>query len=179
MPRPIQSQAPAFLNLLGLKNQGALPPDLVEAVQPHVDMLPFYLRGAMQAQDAFYAGLGAPFTGGFLPIVSVPANEWWFVEYVTPVLNLGGGTAVTMEVRQFSAAAAAFSPLTVEVGPQIDLTTVGVSAGVTARAPTLRNFWLPPGGSLGVAALYINIADGVPQQVWTVNLQFRYAPILV
>jgi len=80
MSYPIQALAPGFLGLLGLKNNGALPPMMIDALSPVIDALPFYLQGSREVlpQSAAVNILAANANYGFAEYV-VPAGEVWYV----------------------------------------------------------------------------------------------------
>lgn len=177
MPRPIQSQAPGFLNLLGLKNQGGLPPELAEVVRPTVEMMPWYLRGGAVNGTFFENGPGFVWTGGSDSLVEVPQGEWWYIHFLTARLSFP--LAVTHAAKDFSAAAIYPNPGVVEVGRQMDVNTATIGAGVSVRAPSMADLWLPPGASLGWAASYVNFADGGAVQQWDVQVEYRYTSIRI
>lgn len=175
--RPIQSQAPAFLNLLGLKSKGALPPELVEVVQPQVDMLGFYLRGGRQISSTFQAGPGTMLLGGFVAVVPVPDNEWWHIEWMTARLNWGALPSVSLVATNFGAAVFAPGIGAVRVG-RLSNVTGSVGTSTNAAAPAMEGLWAPPGSLLGLWGDYIDIADG-GGQTWGVYLDLQYTPVVI
>lgn len=79
MSRPVQSLAPGFLSLLGLKNNGSLPPEMIDALAPVIDVERWYFQGTRE---------NIPSAGGInilavaayaIPEFVVPANEVWWV----------------------------------------------------------------------------------------------------
>lgn len=80
MSRPIQAAAPGYLSLLGLQNTGRLPPDQVDTVQPIVDVLPFYLQGALQyREDGIAVSAATPGLNAFATPMRVPDGKLWLV----------------------------------------------------------------------------------------------------
>lgn len=177
MSGPIQALAPAFLNLLGLKNKGALPPDLAEVVQPQIEMLPFYLQGgALGRLDIINPP--APvvaFQGGALTNTTVPANEWWYVHSLTA--RLFWVALSTSDIIELCAAAVMPVPGTILLGDQAPRKLGAELGGFEWSAPSLRDFWAPPGTRLGLYASYISIVDATPVQTWSCQTSVRYTPI--
>lgn len=87
MSRPIQTLAPGFLSMLGLKNEGRLPADMVDMVQPVVDLRDFYFSGNREVVPELVATnvLVAAVNYVFVDL-SVPQNEiWWVHGYAADV----------------------------------------------------------------------------------------------
>lgn len=91
MSGPIQVIPPGLLGFFQLKNMGRNPSDLVDSVQPSLEMFDWY----MQAR-AEYVGLGN--TGGvpnattqfraLAPAVFVPDGEFWYIVTATLISSV-------------------------------------------------------------------------------------------
>lgn len=80
MSRPIQALAPGYLGLLGLKNNGRLPLDQIDTVQPTVDIEPYYLQGRAVAHEASVEVDNTSTNPvSFFPQLLVPDGKVWVV----------------------------------------------------------------------------------------------------
>lgn len=142
MTRPIQALAPGFLGLLGLK-QGANPADLVDAVQPCIDIFPFYAMGGRQTiQFASVATQNLGATGRFsFPELTVPANQTWWVHGLTISVAVPAGMSCTFVTAHYER-----NTITVHTAPPV---TCG-GAAATALDQSLGGFLAAPGDLFGV-----------------------------
>jgi len=90
--RPIQALAPGFLGLLGLKNNGALPPDFIDAVAPTIDLARWYLEG--NRETIVTAGVDVDTLANFaFPEFIVPSSQVWYVHALTVQINVPAANA--------------------------------------------------------------------------------------
>lgn len=142
MSRPIQSLAPGFLSLLGLKNNGALPPDLVDALQPVIDQLPFMFLGAREVLP-FTANLNVTAVSNFVfPELVVPANEVWWVHGYTAQLGVPAGNSWSGSPIHYSR-----NTVPIRVG---SLLSGGAAAATAYDLPSLRDFLAAGGDQFGL-----------------------------
>lgn len=73
MPSPISRRPAGLLDLLLAQQQGKNPADLLESVQPILDMVPFYNTDRLTDSNQAF---GATAVGGGTNI-EVPAGEYW------------------------------------------------------------------------------------------------------
>lgn len=88
MAGPVQVIPPGLLSFFQLKTMGRNPSDLVESIQPNLDMRDWYFASKREQSTLDVAGatLALGFNnnatvdadGGF----NVPADQWWFIEHM-------------------------------------------------------------------------------------------------
>ncbi|MBA0088971.1 MAG: hypothetical protein HRJ53_28615 [Acidobacteria bacterium Pan2503] len=175
MAGPIQTLPQGLLGLLQLKSFGENPYDLLETVQPSVDLYRLWIeRNAQDVQGLFGVAsvntaalvTGNHGTQNFGSAAQVtPSNEIWFVVYFT-------GTIQTI------AAADTITGLQTGIFTSIPnggvyLQSAPVSDVITARARSLATnpvapFFVPPGSQF-----VVNVADILSVGGITVNLNLR------
>jgi hypothetical protein len=100
--RPIQSLAPGFLGLLGMKNNGQLPAELIDALQPVIDESPFMFMGSRDTiVDPVSQNINAVAQFTF-PALRVPANEMWYVHGIGVQCSVPGGNTWRGQVAHFT-----------------------------------------------------------------------------
>jgi len=169
---PVQTPVPGFLSLLNLKNVGQLPDELLGTVQPVMDHQGFLQRGSLQNFPTFPgAAQGVLVYRGFVPAdaaatLTVPGNEWWWVENLTIRANAGAGATLDMFAAAFQVPGGS-NPFFV-VGNQDVLT-----AGKTCAMSVAQDFWMPPGSIVGMLVGSIAVAA-----VQFDTIGFRFARFL-
>lgn len=174
--RPIQGQAPGFLGLLGVKNLGKLPNDLLDSVQPVVDVEAWYRRGIALLQGRFsqtdvldYTGFLGPTEDQFgttIGAIIVPQGFVWYVHEVTAFVT---STGMTMSGDIASAVQMPIGAgLVHNVVGNVTRYNVSLPAptGNQVMAPSLRDLWCPAGtvmggfqnGGFADAAMYIGVS---------------------
>lgn len=95
--RPIQSIPPGLLSLFQLKNNGRNPSGLVEAVQPSLDLLRWYLEPAAENLSSGVQQVNA--AGSFITFtpLSVPVGEFWIVTGLSMSIACGAAETVTLK----------------------------------------------------------------------------------
>jgi hypothetical protein len=91
MSRPIQAFNPGFLGLLGLKNQGQNPPELIDQVQPTIDINQFYQMGLRESIRYDALSFDVASIGGHLvvdPELTVPAGQMWWLHGAHCIIQL-------------------------------------------------------------------------------------------
>jgi len=93
MSRPIQAQNPGFLGLLGLKNNGQNPAEMIDAVAPTIDIRENYLLGLRETilDDGVSRNLNAAGVVLGWPEFDVPGNEVWYVHDFTIIVDVAVG----------------------------------------------------------------------------------------
>lgn len=180
MPRPIQALAPAFLNLLGLKNQGALPPELAEVVQPQVDMMPFYLQGtALNRWDFVNSPFPvASFQGGLIPTFVTPRDEWWYIHNLTARIAWSVLANNATNIAGARTGIVTREPSNIILGDEsAEIRTATALVTFEYGCKSIRDVWVPPGSSLGLYASHIDVSTLGPNQVWAAETFCRYTPI--
>lgn len=147
---PIQVLPAGLLGLLQLKSPSGRAPEVLQGdVQPTLDMLRFYLnQQAIHATQGGISLLAGSGTGNLVfnnPSLIVPLNEWWFCHYYTVQASpLTAGDIFTgltpMAYFDPNAPSARFHLLS---DPVYGRPTGGIPVNGA------RNFFLPPGSSLG------------------------------
>lgn len=105
MSRPIQALAPGYLGLLGLKNNGKLPLDQHDTVQPIVNIEPYYLQGVRQGISGSFplvAGSSGNTTLFTVP-VAVPEGKVWHILGGTLFLGIAAGQVFSASIRLMAA----------------------------------------------------------------------------
>jgi hypothetical protein len=151
---PIQILPQGLTGLVGLKNLGRVPSDLLTDVSPVIDIEPYWLRytakfqqtGAMSASVIANTFSFVPFS----PPVFVPNGETWFV-HAYSVEVLINGLLATEIVDQWAPAYRDGSLVGVN---QIHLLTnpftlLGNTVYQARQQITASDFWLRPGIELG------------------------------
>lgn len=143
MSRPIQAWGTGFLGMLGMKNEGQLPAELTDALQPIVDLFPFYMLGTRETFPVT-AGQGIrPVSNYVFPELNVPANEvWWVhgysVQVTVPAAHTWNGVPVHYTRNT----------LPIHVGSG---TSLGNGATATvAQTASIGGFLAAPGDTFGV-----------------------------
>jgi len=73
-----------YLELLAAKANGTTPADVIDVVQPVLELTDFYAAGASQLAIGSTAAISATgFWGGVTNALTVPQGEWWRVHNVT------------------------------------------------------------------------------------------------
>lgn len=144
MSRPIQSLAPGFLGMLGMKNEGRLPPDMVDAVAPVVELLPFYVMGNREtlAASAAVNVLAAAVNYVFVEF-TVPAQEVWYVHGFNVQVGVPAGQSWTGAIIHFNRSA-----IPIRTGSSF---TVGGAAAGLAAPQSLGGFFAAAGDLFGLA----------------------------
>jgi len=130
-----------LLSLLGIRAGGVNPASLSETVQSVIDLTDLYLAGYAERIIAV-ANIAA--VGSFVPVPSVPENEFWIVrEYgiVSPTLTAGQALLVTPTYVHSIAGVLRHFP----VGNPSNLGAAGDVVTASSRAP----FVASPGAALG------------------------------
>lgn len=142
MTRPIQQLAPGYLGLLGLKSQGLLPPEVVDAVAPVLEMGDFYKLGPRETFNST-AGVNVLASASYgFPELLVPANEVWWVHAYSVVLAIPAGQSWKGNVVQFTGN---FRPM--NTGAPF---SGGGAAIENLQLPSLNGFWARQGDRFGV-----------------------------
>lgn len=143
MSRPIQALAPGFLGLLGLKNNGQLPPEMIDQLQPIIDQLPFMLLGIRETAP-ITAGINvlASSTNYAFPELVVPTNEVWWVHGYSVQLSVPAGQSWTGNAIHFTN-----NTLAIDVGPR---ETAGGAAIQLMQTQSIGGFLAAPGDRFGL-----------------------------
>lgn len=175
MSRPIQALSPTFLKLLGLQNMGALPADMVDAVQPVIDMEMFYLQGTAQNRRDTVVDSNVPLNISQTSNVTVPRGEWWYIHrcgaivtYPVPTTNncIQGRVCLSIPDQQISF-----------YGPAVSWTTATAAASGMTLDP-IQDVWAPPGTIIGALFSLLDIVSG-GVQAWSISTELRYTPIRI
>lgn len=206
--RPIQPLAPGFLNLLGLKNLGALPNGLIDEVRPVLDMTSWYLNGnelVASAQDQWQADLGAGPLAGFFQVGSqaitglnpqtVPDGQLWWVEDLDVWFAVTAPSdptlTVTFEAAQASAAASLPPTFAAPGFPtrHIVHNCTGFGGFGPSEPPVLTpefhlpkigRFFAPAGTQFGLVTAGLAAYDNTPAaQRLSLQLSIRYTPLTI
>lgn len=150
--RPIQTATAGWLSLLGLKNLGRNPDEVLEQVRPTTEMTGFWLRGISEYEEedftmAFASESWYPTFG------DVPENEWRFFQYfwMQCVSPGGGSNVVRFGIYKDI-------PGNSKLIWRSAMVSSVPAAGVGVGTAELRDFWVPPGFRVQVEA-YGAIAD--------------------
>lgn len=176
---PVSAPTRGFLSLLGIKNQGRNPGQLLDDVRGVVEMRDWYLQGrALQAR--FVTVRTSPAVGFFYAPVQVPETETWYVHALTVGAQVGFGPAVVVDVVGLAPAARFLFPQTLMVGESITWrdSPVAINATPQVAPPSMRDFWLPPGSQAGVFANRADIQNGAGTDL-QLELDIRYTPMVV
>jgi len=160
---PIQLIPPGLLSLLQLKADGRSVSNLTDTCVPSLEMRDWWLRATAQLWPSastlnVAAGTSAAFSN-FTTDVLVPAAQWWYVHDFSVLLNVpaaGTATNVRLVWAATSAGTIQFHPLADGMEQRGSLLTG--ACNVMAGA---RDFWLPPGGRLGIFVDVVTGAGGL------------------
>jgi hypothetical protein len=147
---PIQVLPSGLLGFFGIKSPaGRNPTVMPDVLQPVIDLIPWYFNTQSQGDNVVHLiDLNTTFSGfsGFVNGIVVPQNEYWFVEYYSvfsALLVAGDAIAFSPAFQNPTAGTTQDFLLT-------DLPESQFFSGPNNRAAkTARDFWLPPGSSLG------------------------------
>ena len=165
MDAPINIQPPGLLSLLGIKTGGRNPINLETMVSPSIDLLHWYLMAnsielrldatALVAQAAS-GGIGITATS---PVnlsdgtnLTVPQNEWWYVEVFSVRGDLSGTVGNSADAQP------GYIPPSTDVFVMLPTSDGGVhtvAAAITTSWSRACNepVWIPPGS---VIAFYLH-----------------------
>jgi hypothetical protein len=166
VPGPISTLAEGLLGLLDMKSTGRLPAVLLDSVQPHIDLTPFYFNRQSFATKQLFGAASQPSTAaitarGQFPFTNpsaivVPPNQlWWVHEMVGTV-----GTTVAADTGTFCLGySLGFDWTPFECGPTY---TDPVSANQRTISLRLdKPFFVGPGGGFFVIAKAVASAGGL------------------
>jgi len=160
---PIQTLPAGLLSALELKNMGNNPVALRDDVQPVIDLTRWYGNQDIQVVGGFGNFSSALDYAGFFNVAgfaAVPEGEMWWVRQYTASLLISDD-ATDIELIGFSSAAifrevfdGPFAPIRGRlVGEPTSIpkdTIVPANQnGFEWFAPSLRDFWAPPGTNFG------------------------------
>lgn len=177
---PISAQTRGFLSLLGLKNTGRNPGQLLDDVRPVVEMAPWYLAASAITQRFAVASAVAQ-SDLVLGWPLVPDGQlWWVLEYSVSV-QLGFGTRGPTNVRGFCASIEYRNPTTYTFGqPVDDVEAVATStAPQFIAAPAIRDVLVPGGSRLSAHASLLSVRNSTPAEDYIVTGYARYVPLVV
>ncbi len=164
---PIGVYPLGLLGFLNIKNVGQYPKVLPDTVQCTLDTFDWLMQtqsiwNYQQSQLARTSGQDgfALFTTN--PI-SVPQNEWWFVENFTAYSALGAGDSISLAPMYQMQNALSFH----RTGEADN--AAGPDGACAAFA---ENFWLPPGAGLGIFVRGVTTAGSIQ-----INGSIRYTPL--
>lgn len=160
----VQPAAPGLLSLLDLKQRGSNPDTLSGTIVPTVDLTHWLQADEPEIMQA--AGLsfitGTDYAGAALLVspaaLEVPANEmWWVREYTVAIQCAAGISAVNIQqlmpvlfYRNGSSVGSASFRRGRLVGQSCPVTNIVPASGLMDfHAPSLRDFWAPPGSLFG------------------------------
>lgn len=167
MSGPIQIVPPGLLGYLNIKNAGNNPSDLLDTVQPTLDLRDWWFQARLEVTTVTQSFLATTASVGFKAFttnpVTVPQGQMWYVtEYVVAANISTAADTITM-------AAALETDLV-----NLTFCTLGPNERdvINARARFLvaradRPFWLPAGSLLGavvydcLAAVNITVLGGL------------------
>jgi len=139
-PPPINAPVNGLLSFFGLKNGGRNPQHLSEDLVPVIDLLDWYQANGAEAAASASTVINAV---GFTSLgIVVPNGEWWFVQHFTVITGtLTAGQSLSVAPMWTDA-----TPQAVMLGGYSPVLVAGDAGAVRAD----RNFWVPPGGIVGV-----------------------------
>lgn len=150
MSRPIQVIPAGLLGFFNLKNNGQNPVELLEVVQPQLDMRDWYFQSA--AEDLPIASIalpnGSPGFNAFTtnPLL-VPSDEWWYVlELTVRTGNLAATDASSFSGGYITPTTGVFH--TYQVGSRTSVT--GNAGAAFQGCANARGFFVPPDSALAV-----------------------------
>jgi hypothetical protein len=151
---PIQTLPLGLLGLLDLKTMGRNPPALGQTVAPVLDITQLYLNGKALEFAATSKAVGVGGYGLFLDFdttvpITVPEGETWFVHDYTMLAQLNAGGTCNLVVPAWRPAGGNYHSLANEKDPM----PVGGNSMFS-----VRDFWLPPGASLGFWVHTVGVA---------------------
>lgn len=144
---PIQRIASGLLGFFNLKDQGN-PGVIRDALQGTLELKDWYFETSSEIPAVISSIAVSPATSGFFPFntnpLTVPQNEWWFVE------NFSLYAALPLGTDSFAGQPAMRMPNTSQdfvLTPEMPATRTGPNQAWSNAA---FGFWAPPGASLGV-----------------------------
>ena len=138
-----------LLALLGSQNFGMSPKELVEAVQPCLEMTPFYLTSQMTTVSIT---LSAPANGGNQAQgFSIPNGENWFIHAIGLQVLAGVGVTGEFTLYQTAQPGTGFCP--------IADTQVMTASTFRMKAALVDKFWMRSGSEV---SCHIANLVGVP-----------------
>jgi len=169
MSGPIQSPAPGYLSLMSLKVMGRLPAQAADVVQPHLNILPFWVAGqrrtddiryltdvitAANSPDAFF-----PFKDGGGQVLKVPDGEVWYVTAAMFELSTGAGSVFSCR------AALATKPdsclaYAIQRTVTLELESAATSTGTTGSGAPLFEPFFAMGGEIFIAQVFQGYGAG-------------------
>jgi hypothetical protein len=166
MPGAISTLAEGLLGLLDMKSVGRLPSQLLDGVQPQIDLTQFYFNRQSFATKALFGSTSQPSTAaitgrGQFPFTNpsqivVPANQLWWVHEMTGTVS----TTVAADTGTFA------------LGYSLGYDWEPFACGPTYTDPVNANqrliqlrldkpFFVGPGGSFFVLSLACASAGGL------------------
>lgn len=151
MGSPIGTIPQGLLSLLALKQTGQNPNDLLNTLQPSIDLTSFLLQRLVVDTPGFFNGttpLTANLTSGqhgnnaFVPNAQVPQNECWWIEWCGIVIS--GNTVAAADTVSGGLGIISTLGTTVMVTPvTADVVTARARTWITNPNP--RPFFVGPG----------------------------------
>ena len=154
--RPIQTGTAGLLSLLGLKNLGKNPDEILEVVRPSLEMSEFWLRGSSQVSKS-EANLAANFEN-YAPVEWLASEqEWLYIHY-----GLAWWDAVTNPPAANSGIIlrVANAALTTILWQTEFLTPFAPGGGTSAAVAVIEKLWVPPGFGL-ILSTWATVGDYV------------------
>lgn len=163
---PIQVIPPGLMGLLQLKQQGRLPTDLADSVQPVLEMRDWYFTGRRVATTALFPGaaplatFNVPGVQTFVPsaggLATVPNGQYWYVDTCAAYGTLAAAAdTVRYSLVLLGSQGGDLVPLSVDYA---DAANARVRR-VMARAD--KPFWAQPGDQFAIYCEDVNTATNI------------------
>lgn len=182
MSGPIQVVPAGLLGLLQLKQTGANPRDLLDTVQPSVDLLDSWRQARMldamslpnwganpSVTQNTPTGYNVFLVGGVA--AAVPTNQWWYIDQLAVQLVIPAAADTCRFQPACSMNPGVAPQQQYAVGPDVaDVASARLNRQLWARAD--RSFWAPPGSTFGV-----RVFDAVTATNLVFTLYLRAVPL--
>lgn len=144
MSGPVQSLAPGFLSLLGLKNNGALPPVMVDSSAPVIDLTRWYLQGNVEIlSQSVGIGLNSAGISFVFPAV-VPTNEIWYVHAHSVNVAMAAAERIDIQPVAFNR-----NTFALKAGEMKRYDFAGALAAAFVNTETIGDVFMPGGSAIG------------------------------
>lgn len=164
MGKPIQIIPEGLLGMFQIKNAGRNPQELIETIQPSLEMLDWYMSSYAELQKGLQFGPNAAQVWMFG--IQIPATEFWFVHSISVKFDVGAGEDIECRIGFLPPGGSFLHPY----GQDSTTTTLTVPNASVLQGVQPKTFY-GPGTGFGITVVGITGAIVADAELWVTKFR--------